>query len=661
MNENDRRDEEFSNVSDYLSQIRDAQEQQPSEPVEDVETVEEVTETAEETVTGEDAAQPSDAAENTETTETVWHAAESGSADAHQDSYGSSESMTTSGAPNYYVQQPDTPEKKRKGSGLVVAAIAVVLILAVAISATVGASVGYLTSKNQTQASSQTSTEQTDPNQNVTQNAPTDRNGGLNRRPGGDDGNTPPERREGQEGEALGETLPKQSNPENNGVSIGQTATAGKVDLGIAGDLSPIVEAVMPSIVAITSQSTQTVQSYFGAYTRDVVGAGSGVIFDQEDDRILIMTNNHVIEGAKSIAITFSDEEIVEGQIVGTAAGKDLAVVEVMKEDMKPETLAAIKVATLGDSDQMKVGQMVLAIGNALGYGQSLTVGYISALDRVVTVDGVTLSLLQTDAAINPGNSGGALINLSGEVIGINSVKFADEDVEGMGYAIPMDTAVPVVESLRNVVPEEERGFIGIYYREITDETHNYYNIPYGLYVTGLAEGGAAEKAGVQVGDIVIAVDGEQVLSSADVTYALQSKKAGDRATITVERYQEGVYEETDIDLILGEKPAEPAQTEQGTPDQQMPEEQNPNQQAPDQQNPGEQTPDQQTPFPYWMFPDGDDDDDEGYNPFGWLFPYLNGLYPDEEGGSSSNNGNGSGSDSGNSNNSGNGGAIPRR
>ena len=227
---------------------------------------------------------------------------------------------------------------------------------------------------------------------------------------------------------------------------IGQTEVISGLSAAGTSDLSEVYDAVLPSIVAITCQSTEDVQTFFGTYSKDITGAGSGVIFDEDDKNIYILTNNHVVDGAKSIVIKFSDDEAVEGEVQGTAAYSDLAVVKVKLSDMRDSTKKAIKLAELGDSDSLKVGEMVMAIGNALGYGQSLTVGYVSATSREVNMDDITLELIQTDAAINPGNSGGALINLRGQVIGINSAKLADRSVEGMGYAIPMNTAKPLAD-----------------------------------------------------------------------------------------------------------------------------------------------------------------------------------------------------------------------
>lgn len=338
---------------------------------------------------------------------------------------------------------------------------------------------------------------------------------------------------------------------------IGQTEIiSGLSDAGTS-DLSKVYDSVIPSIVAITCQSTENVNTFFGTYSQDVTGAGSGVIFDEDDKNLYILTNNHVVDGAKSISIKFSDDKTAEGEVKGTAAYSDLAVVQVKLSDMDESTKKAIKIATLGNSDSLKTGEMVMAIGNALGYGQSLTVGYISATDREVTIDDISLDLIQTDAAINPGNSGGALINIKGEVIGINSAKLSDKDVEGMGYALPMNTAKPLAEQLKTSEPvdEENRGYLGIYYAVVDDATHNAYNIPYGLYVSDVADDGGAKAAGIQKGDVITKVDGYAAKSSNAINSIIANKRQGDKVNVTLERYDNGDYNEMEIEVTLAKKP----------------------------------------------------------------------------------------------------------
>lgn len=336
-------------------------------------------------------------------------------------------------------------------------------------------------------------------------------------------------------------------------VQLSSTNTTTKVTDGGIYDLSPIVDKVMPSIVAITSTMTSTYYNFFGAYDQDTEGSGSGVIFDMTDDELLIMTNNHVVNEAKAIQISFNNGALAEGYLKGNDSSTDLAVVGVKLADLEQETRDAIQVAELGDSDELKVGQMVLAIGNALGYGQALTVGYVSAKDREIYVDGLAMILLQTDAAINPGNSGGALLNIDGQVVGINSVKLTDEAVEGMGYAIPMAIAQPILEDLkdREIVDIEERGYMGIYYEEVTEEANVRYQVPRGIRVSRLVDGGAAEKAGVLQGDVITEVEGREIRGADDLQEILKFYRAGDTVAVTLQRYAGGKYKEIELTLTL--------------------------------------------------------------------------------------------------------------
>ena len=322
------------------------------------------------------------------------------------------------------------------------------------------------------------------------------------------------------------------------------------------GDVSSIVEAVMPSIVSITETSTAT--SYFGqSYPTE--GAGSGFIVKEDNNELLIVTNNHVVAGADSITVTFIDDTTAKATVKGTDPTADLAVISVKVGDLKQETRGNIKVASLGHSEDVKVGQMAIAIGNALGYGQSVTVGYISAKDRQVEVgDGNsssanTMVLLQTDAAINPGNSGGALLDVNGNVIGINSVKYADTKVEGIGYAIPMSDAIPIINELMNreVLKDEEKGYLGITGRTIGDEVSEAYGFPNGIYISEVSESGAAKKAGIKQGDIITKINGNKVTSIEQVQNKVNNTKAGTEITVTIARSQEGEYKEQDVKVVL--------------------------------------------------------------------------------------------------------------
>ncbi len=351
--------------------------------------------------------------------------------------------------------------------------------------------------------------------------------------------------------------------------SIGQVDTSGisapisVVSGGAVGvsDVSGIVEQVMPSIVAITEK---TQKSYFGQ-TYSSEGAGSGFIVKQDNDQLLIVTNNHVVAGADKISVQFNDGESVVAEVKGTSESNDLAVLIVKLSDLKESTKKSIKVASLGSSDDARVGQMVIAIGNALGYGQSVTVGYLSAKDREVTSSdtssgpGTTQILLQTDAAINPGNSGGALIDTNGNVIGINSSKyfsFGETTVEGMGYAIPMSDAVSVINDLmdRTVLKDEEKGYLGITGRTIDETVSETYGIPVGVYVAAVSDTGAAYKAGIKQGDVITAIDNRKVKTISEVQEIVNNTKVGTKITVTVKRSNDGEYEDKKVEVTLKSK-----------------------------------------------------------------------------------------------------------
>ena len=337
----------------------------------------------------------------------------------------------------------------------------------------------------------------------------------------------------------------------NNEVAAVSGAAAG------FGDVSGIVDRAMPSIVAITE--TSTVSSYFGqSYSTE--GAGSGFIVKEDNDELLIVTNNHVVEGADSITVTFIDDSTANGIVKGLDSAADLAVLSVKISDLKEETKQKIKVASLGHSDDVKVGQMAIAIGNALGYGQSVTVGYISAKDRQVQVGDEnsystnTMTLLQTDAAINPGNSGGALLDANGNVIGINSVKYADTKVEGIGYAIPMTDAVPIINELMNrkVLKDEEKGYLGISGRTVGESLSQAYGLPVGVFVSAVSDNGAAKQAGIKQGDIITKINDSKITSIEQVQEKVNNLEAGTEITVTISRSQDGEYKEQDVKVTLG-------------------------------------------------------------------------------------------------------------
>lgn len=322
-------------------------------------------------------------------------------------------------------------------------------------------------------------------------------------------------------------------------------------------NVTEVAKNAMPSIVSITNMSVQEVQNFFGGTQKQKSeSAGSGIIVGQNDSELLIVTNNHVVEGSSTLTVTFIDEESVEADIKGTNSDKDLAVVAVPLSKIKDSTMNKIAVATLGDSDKTQVGDQVIAIGNALGYGQSVTTGIVSAKER--TMDSYDGKLLQTDAAINPGNSGGALLNANGEVIGINSAKIATETVEGIGYAIPVSDVSDLITNLMNQktkVAESERGYIGIKGVDVTSDSAQMYNMPTGVYVSEVISGGGAEKAGITKGAVITGIEGTTVDGMDALQEQLQYYKAGEKVKITVQtQSKNGEYEKKDVEVTLGKQ-----------------------------------------------------------------------------------------------------------
>ena len=327
-------------------------------------------------------------------------------------------------------------------------------------------------------------------------------------------------------------------------------------------DVSNVVEENMSAIVAIDCV-TQSYNYWYGTLT-DVPTAGSGIIVKRTDNELMVATNNHVVESTKDIKVKFIDGTSAPAKIKGKDEVVDVAVLSVDLSELSEETLNAISVAKVGSSDDTKVGEMAIAIGNALGYGQSVTVGYISGKDREITIDGQKYSgLLQTDAAINPGNSGGALLNIKGEVIGINNAKIGGSDVEGMGYAIPISKAMNILGEYldRETLPKEEQGYLGVIITTITKELGAVYDWPVGIYIKSLDEGGAAEKAGLQVADIITSIDGYTVTDSQSAIDKIQSLRAGTKVTVTVQRRVDGAFVEMDFDVVLGHRPEETTTT----------------------------------------------------------------------------------------------------
>ncbi|MCM1157237.1 MAG: trypsin-like peptidase domain-containing protein [Bacteroidales bacterium] len=354
-----------------------------------------------------------------------------------------------------------------------------------------------------------------------------------------------------------GKVLEKNKTTEIATVAAGDAGMteAAKDTTGIAD----VAEEVMPSLVSITNTSVQTVRSWFQSYEQEVSGSGSGIIIGQDDDEIMIVTNNHVIEGesVKELTVAFNDKTAVAATVKGADSAADLAVLTVKTKDLSADTLSKIKVAALGSSDDLRIGDRVIAIGNALGYGQSLTGGYVSALERQVDLEDKSMTLLQTDAAINPGNSGGALLNTKGEVVGINTVKYVDSTVEGMGYAIPISTAIPIINDLMNqqVIKESEQGYLGIQGNDVTDDYAQSFNMPTGVYVVKIIEGSPADESGLKAGDIITKVGERTVSSMEGLQNILSGKKAGEEVKLTVQRNSaKGEYEEVVITVKLGAK-----------------------------------------------------------------------------------------------------------
>ena len=363
----------------------------------------------------------------------------------------------------------------------------------------------------------------------------------------------------------LGTTQKSTSTTSTSAVTSNASLT--KTSSVVTSDVSSVVENVMPSIVSITNMSVQEVQNYFGGTSKqESESAGTGIIISQNDSELLVVTNNHVVAGSDTLTVTFADGNSVEANIKGTDSEYDVAVVAVPLDSISEDTKKAISVATLGDSTELKVGEPAIAIGNALGYGQSVTTGVISALNRSVSETDQTtgettessVKLIQTDAAINPGNSGGALVNASGEVIGINSSKLVGDSVEGVGYAIPISDVSDLIENLMNQetktkVAEADQGAIGIKGMSVSTEYSQQLNMPEGVYVSEVTKGGGAEKAGMTRGCIITGINGTTVSSMDDLQEQLQYYAKGDEVKIQVPQ-SNGEYQEQSVNVTLGAK-----------------------------------------------------------------------------------------------------------
>lgn len=329
--------------------------------------------------------------------------------------------------------------------------------------------------------------------------------------------------------------------------------------------VAEVAENVMPAMVSITNTSVQEVMDWFrgGNFQYESKSLGTGVIMGENDEELLIVTNNHVVEGASVLTVSFIDEESVEAVVKGTDAADDLAVVAVKLEDIPEETMSQIRIANVADSEDVRVGEQVVAIGNALGYGQSVTTGIVSALGRTITVADESgyndyTDLIQTDAAINHGNSGGALLNMKGEVIGINSVKAGSNGVEGMGYAISTTKAIPIIRDLMNkktreLVSEDQLPYLGIVGQDVTSNVAQVYGIPEGVYITELSQNGPAQEAGITSGMIITGFDGDKIRSMSDLQDLLPYYAGGETVSITLAvQNDSGEYEEKDFSVTLG-------------------------------------------------------------------------------------------------------------
>lgn len=358
------------------------------------------------------------------------------------------------------------------------------------------------------------------------------------------------------------------------------TAVSGSSNTGSL-DVSDITTSAMPSIVAITNKSVQEVQDYFSQFgfggqgqtqTQETESQGSGIIIGKNDSELLMVTNNHVVEGADTLSVCFIDNQVYEAAIKGTDPENDLAVIAVPLDSISDDTMSQIAVASIGDSDSLKVGEQVVAIGNALGYGQSVTTGIVSAVNRTLSSDSSdtqdsnsssddssSATYIQTDAAINPGNSGGALLNMNGEVIGINSAKLASTEVEGMGYAIPISRVSDIIDNLMNQttrtkVDSDKQGTIGIKGINVTSDVQEKYGLPEGIYVSEVTSGSAADKAGITSGSVITKFDGKSVTDIESLQDLLQYYKAGETVELTLQVPDSDSYKEKTVSITLGSK-----------------------------------------------------------------------------------------------------------
>ncbi len=354
--------------------------------------------------------------------------------------------------------------------------------------------------------------------------------------------------------------------------SLGTAAADGTV-LTTTTDVTEVVKKVMPSVVSVNNKYIETTSFFGQQYNSEGEASGSGIIVGQNDSELLIATNNHVLESAEELTVQFTDGSQSQAQIKGTDADKDLAVIAVQLSDISSDTMSSISIATLGDSNALTVGESVIAIGNALGYGQSVTTGVVSALNRAIASDGSQQNIqtgtdtevntfIQTDAAINPGNSGGALLNIHGEVIGINSNKIGGSTVEGMGYAIPISDAKPIIENLmtkqtRLKVNEDSKGYLGITGIDVVAEYSEIYGMPQGVYVSSVTEGTGAAQAGLVKGDIITALNGEEIKSTEELKNELSYYAVGTTVELTIMQGSPTGYQAKTVQVTLGGAPTQ--------------------------------------------------------------------------------------------------------
>lgn len=358
--------------------------------------------------------------------------------------------------------------------------------------------------------------------------------------------------------------IAKSSSVPTTTAKLNTTQPEGNADSSTSGEgysVSQIAAQCKSSVVAITNKSISEIQTFFGVMQQENEGSGSGVIIGKNDTELLIATNNHVVENSETLTVCFNDSEdaVFNAQIKGTDPENDLAVVAIKLSDIDADVLNSISIATIGDSSSLEVGDQVVAIGNALGIGQSVTQGIVSATNREVTIEDTTATLIQTDAAINPGNSGGALFNMKGELVGINSAKFASEQIEGMGFAIPMSTAQPIVENLMARQTREKvdsgYGYLNISGRNVSEDVSEMYGIPQGAYVAEVNEGGAAQKAGLQQGDIITKFDGKSITGIDQLIEELKYYKAGETVEMVIQRNSDSGYKEQTVSVTLDKAP----------------------------------------------------------------------------------------------------------